>query len=226
MLDSALIFAQTILWLLRRCGFLLQRKGQEFVDRVTSMFPNLPRPLLRGVPATSDDKLIGGNGIAQMYLNPPPQFVNYYVSNALFLSCHGKSVLLSFVFRWKSLCHVTTHVCKQTETMAFEWIFFVKFSEKRFYRQNTPFSRKMFVFFKVIFSYRVDWFIDCDDELTIEKVDFILHLGFESSVELSFPRGDEFVECSNRRWTWIWSSAYKTCCGKVRKSFLLNLKNA
>ena len=50
--------------------------------------------------------------------------------------------------------------------------FFRKFREKRFYRQNAPFSRKMFVFFKVIFSYRVDRFIDCDDELTIEKVDF------------------------------------------------------
>jgi len=25
----------------------------------------------------------------------------------------------------------------------------------------------------VIFSYRMDWFIDCDDELTMEKVDFL-----------------------------------------------------
>jgi len=73
---------------------LLQRKGQELVDRVKSIFPNLPRPLLRGVPATSDDKLIGGSGIAQIYLNPPPQFVNYYVSNTSFLSCYGKSILL------------------------------------------------------------------------------------------------------------------------------------
>jgi len=34
----------------------------------------------------------------------------------------------------------------------------------------------MFVCLNVAFSYRVDRFIDCDDELTIEKVDFYFDL--------------------------------------------------
>ena len=80
MSHNTFIGTKTTLWLLRRCGFLLQRKGQDFVDRVKSMFPNLPRPLLRGVPATSDDKLIGGDGIAQKYFKPPSDPINRHVS--------------------------------------------------------------------------------------------------------------------------------------------------
>jgi len=100
------------------------------------------------------------------------------------------------------LCHVTRHVCKQTEALTFESIFFVS-SAKQDFIVGCSFSRKVFVYLNVIFSYRVDRFIDCDDELTIEKVDFYFvsqdsnrHLNFRfqeamnsSSVQIAVELG-------------------------------------
>ncbi|XP_076818309.1 E3 ubiquitin-protein ligase XIAP-like isoform X2 [Clavelina lepadiformis] len=55
------------------CEFLLQRKGPDFVHRMVSLFPNLPRPVLRGpfdVPPS------GSRGRGQRQPSPPPPIID------------------------------------------------------------------------------------------------------------------------------------------------------
>ena len=92
----------------------------------------MPGRLVRGVPATSHDKLIGGNGIAQTYVNPPPLFADQHVSNALFLCCHGKNKVFYYSLFSDEGNAGLCHVCKQTETLTFESIFFVSSAKQDF----------------------------------------------------------------------------------------------
>nr|CAB3225578.1 ZF(RING)-14 zinc finger protein [Phallusia mammillata] len=58
------------------CEFLLQRKGPDFVHRMVSMFPNLPRPLLRGphdvAPPNPGRRIAYGTASARAPSPPPP----------------------------------------------------------------------------------------------------------------------------------------------------------
>ncbi|CAK8672492.1 unnamed protein product [Clavelina lepadiformis] len=55
------------------CEFLLQRKGPDFVHRMVSLFPNLPRPVLRG---PFDVLPPGSRGRGQRQPSPPPPIID------------------------------------------------------------------------------------------------------------------------------------------------------
>ncbi|XP_078493284.1 zinc finger protein isoform X1 [Ciona intestinalis] len=55
------------------CEFLLQRKGPDFVHRMVSLYPNLPRPILRG-PFDVPPRVPGAN---QRAPSPPPPIIDH-----------------------------------------------------------------------------------------------------------------------------------------------------
>jgi len=69
-----------------RCEFLLQRKGPDFVHRMVSMFPNLPRPLLRGPfddPPREGVRFILSGSTSGRAPTPPPEIVDPQVLYSL-----------------------------------------------------------------------------------------------------------------------------------------------